>query len=369
MINSTKIFNLADKLGELAEKSPSKGFESLDKAALDVAKAWSGSWLGYQSRVYYKNLNPVPAGSHFSKSDGLNKSYSSETIGDWVEYTFEDLTKHIKEKGNLTDLEPFRNDAIEVCEIFEDVQSELISFLTPLTIEYEQDSFIQDLIDKIRKQVIPSKRAYVQAIQPKGSFSSKDDIAIQGGIQTPPHISLLADLYVIKGVYESCASLGKYARRIASHIENQAKTEDYSKRIGTRVFIGHGRSHIWKNLKDFIQDRLYLPWDEFNRVPVAGQTNTTRLSNMLDNAAIAFIVMTAEDEQADQKLHARMNVIHEAGLFQGRLGFEKAILLLEEGCEEFSNVQGLGQIRFPKGNIEAKFEDIRMVLERENLIE
>jgi hypothetical protein len=42
---------------------------------------------------------------------------------------------------------------------------------------------------------------------------------------------------------------------------------------------------------------------------------------------------------------------------------------LEEGCEEFSNVQGLGQIRFPKGKIEAKFEDIRQVLERENLIE
>ncbi len=45
---------------------------------------------------------------------------------------------------------------------------------------------------------------------------------------------------------------------------------------------------------------------------------------------------------------ARMNVIHEAGLFQGRLGFTKAILLLEDGCSEFSNIQGLGQIRFPK---------------------
>ena len=29
---------------------------------------------------------------------------------------------------------------------------------------------------------------------------------------------------------------------------------------------------------------------------------------------------------------ARMNVIHEVGLFQGRLGFERAIVLLEEGC-------------------------------------
>jgi predicted nucleotide-binding protein len=89
---------------------------------------------------------------------------------------------------------------------------------------------------------------------------------------------------------------------------------------------------------------------------------------MLDAAAIALIVMTAEDEQVDGKLRARMNVIHEAGLFQGRLGFSKAIVLLEEGCEEFSNISGLGQIRFPKGKISDAFEEIRRVLEREELI-
>lgn len=79
--------------------------------------------------------------------------------------------------------------------------------------------------------------------------------------------------------------------------------------------------------------------------------------------------MTAEDEQADGKQHARQNVIHEAGLFQERLGFERAIILVEDGCEDFSNIQGLGQIRFPKGNVSAVFEDIRRVLEREGLID
>jgi hypothetical protein len=50
------------------------------------------------------------------------------------------------------------------------------------------------------------------------------------------------------------------------------------------------------------------------------------------------------------------------------LGFSKGIVLLEEGCEEFSNIEGLGQIRFPKGNIKAVFEDIRAVLEREKIL-
>jgi predicted nucleotide-binding protein len=99
-------------------------------------------------------------------------------------------------------------------------------------------------------------------------------------------------------------------------------------------------------------------------VPIAVVTNIARLSQMLDESAIALLVMTAEDEQSNGRLHARMNVIHEAGLFQGRLGFERAIVLLEEGCEEFSNIQGLGQIRFPRGSIRATFEDVRQVLER-----
>jgi len=84
---------------------------------------------------------------------------------------------------------------------------------------------------------------------------------------------------------------------------------------------------------------------------------------------LAFLVMTAEDELVDGKMQARMNVVHEAGLFQGRLGFTRAIILLEEGCEQFTNIQGLGQIRFPKENIKAAFEEVRQVLEREGIIE
>ena len=88
-------------------------------------------------------------------------------------------------------------------------------------------------------------------------------------------------------------------------------------------FIGHGRSKEWKDLKDFISERMPLSWDEFNRVPVAGIPNTVRLATMLDSAAIAFLVLTAENEHADGKWHARMNVVHEAGLFPGEIGFRQ----------------------------------------------
>jgi len=134
------------------------------------------------------------------------------------------------------------------------------------------------------------------------------------------------------------------------------------------VFIGHGRSELWRALKDFLKDRLKLSVDEFNNVPSAGIPTADRLREMMKRASFAFLVMTAEDDQPDGKKRARENVVHEVGLFQGRLGFERAIVLLEEGCEEFSNIHGLGQIRFPKGNIGASFEEVRRVLEREKII-
>jgi predicted nucleotide-binding protein len=156
---------------------------------------------------------------------------------------------------------------------------------------------------------------------------------------------------------------------------NEAKAELQSESEGVhmqrhtraKVFIGHGRSLVWLQLKTFLTDRLLLACDEFNAESVAGLTTTARLEQMLDEAAFAFLVMTAEDTHADSSAHARENVIHEAGLFQGRLGFERAIILLEDGCAQFSNIHGLTHIGFPKGNLEPAMEKIRHVLERERV--
>ena len=136
---------------------------------------------------------------------------------------------------------------------------------------------------------------------------------------------------------------------------------------GQRIFIGHGRSPVWRELKDFLQERLSLPWDEFNREPVAGIPTTDRLVEMLGSTCFAFLILTAEDEHADSTFHARENVIHEVGLFQGKLGHRKAIILLEDGCTTFSNIHGLTYIGFPRNKIAACFEEIRRVLERERI--
>ena len=71
---------------------------------------------------------------------------------------------------------------------------------------------------------------------------------------------------------------------------------------------------------------------------------------MLDAAGFALLVLTAESERTDGVVLTRQNVVHEAGLFQGWLGWRKAIALREDGCEGFSNI-GLGQIPFPNAAV------------------
>ncbi len=291
------------------------------------------------------------------------------TRGNWEEYDFDSVVEEITQAGGKPDLQALEKEAKKASECFEDGQATLLSLLSPVVEERDRDRFLHDVFEKMSKVKCLSYRACVDAFMPKGQYMSRDNVAIQAGLQSPPHIAVLARILAILHPYQMCDELAKLARRTALHIKNAEDRAVSQSRVGTKVFIGHGRSPVWRDLKDFIQDRLHLPWDEFNRIPVAGVPNIGRLCQMMDEAAIAFLIMTAEDEQADGNVHARVNVIHEAGLFQGRLGFNRAIVLREEGCEEFSNIHGLGQIPFPKGNIGAVFEEVRRVLERESIID
>lgn len=365
-----EIFQIADQLSEMATKCDARPLDELMRAAEEVGKSWSGSWFGYHARVYYKDLQPVPPGARFSMEWGFMETYIPETVGEWVEYESEGVVSTIHKMAGNPNCSRVKEFAMQAKKLFDESQARLQSLLSIILQDHENDTFLKDSTENIKNEHIFSASDFILLQVKLGRhIMTRDTTAFQAGVMTPPHISVIAEVSAIRSSFTACDELGKLARRVASHLEILEKRQRREARVGTNVFIGHGRSHVWKDLKEFIQDRLHLPWDEFNRIPVAGLANTARLSRMLDEAAIAFLILTGEDEQADGGTHARMNVVHEVGLFQGRLGFEKAIVLLEDGCEEFSNINGLGQIRFPKGNIKAVFEDIRRVLEREKLIE
>lgn len=354
------IASIADAFGE--------AFETLDTAINDAGKAWSGSWLGYHSRVYYNGLNPPPPGAHFDPASGLRDQYLSETRGDWREFDYDEVYDAIRGVVDDATFQRIEDAAKNACRSVDDLRERLVSILTAINEKAENQYVARLLKDAEKAKFIPAKK-FVEYARPSGQFMSRDMVAIGQRLQTPPHIALYAVVQAMRTSFGAADAIAKVAERTRKHLEHRKSSSSHAKSGGGKVFIGHGRSPAWRDLKDFLQDRLGLPWDEFNRVPIAGVTNIARLSEMLDDASIAFLLMTAEDEQRDGKMQARMNVIHEAGLFQGRLGFARAIVVLEEGCEEFSNIQGLGQLRFPAGKLSVIFEDIREVLEREGLLE
>jgi hypothetical protein len=131
------------------------------------------------------------------------------------------------------------------------------------------------------------------------------------------------------------------------------------------VFIGHGRSADWRDIKDHLRDSHHYAIEAYEVGSRAGHSIRDVLASMLEASSFALLVMTAEDESAEGDARARQNVVHEAGLFQGKLGFNRAIAVVESGVEVFSNLDGVQQIRYDKGNVKATFGEILATLRRE----
>ncbi len=341
----------------------------LQQAAIEIGATWCGSPLGYHARVYYADFKAPPAGAHWSSEWGRYPDLLGSSTGEWREYTPDAVVTEIRHRADDPDLSAARAASLQAQGAFRAERGDVMSVLTAYLSE-RQDDLIEGLKTEAEKILVGTADQFIRESLPSGPVMSRDSLAASQGVDAAPHIVIQGEVLALKSPFGGCSELADLASRGAAHIIRLGTARRVTAAAqGTAVFIGHGGSLLWHALKDFISDRLGLPWEEFNRVPVAGVTNITRLSEMLDATGIAFVVLTAEDEQTTGEVVARQNVVHEAGLFQGRLGFMRAIVLLEEGYAEFSNIEGLGQIRFPKGNVGAAFEEVRRVLERERFVD
>ena len=189
-------------------------------------------------------------------------------------------------------------------------------------------------------------------------------------------------------VAEHCSDLdtGRYGDGLLTIVAANAPTveeiesvfgvlDDYRDEIRTppppepivrpRIFVGHGGDEQWRVLRDHLADPHGFDVQSFESGSRAGHTIRDILNDLLETSTIALLVLTGEDAMGDGAIRARQNVIHEAGLFQGKLGWDRAILLVEEGVEGFSNEQGIVQIRFDKGQIRQTFGDVVTTIHRE----
>ena len=358
-----KQFGIPDTMTELNES-----LDKLERAALEIGHSWSRSWFGYQAYVYYEYFKPPGNDAYFDKKRGIQKQRdsSNQTKGNWKEYKQEEVITEIEQRAGSPDITVGLNIRIRAHAVIEQEKQNLLSIID-IELNYSQSQFLSDIKEELQGLTTRTPPAILQDWRPSTTARISDLRALQGGWKTPPHLEILAVVVSIREPMHAALSLSQTALSLQAHI-SRSRISQPPVQLGTNIFIGHGRSPLWRELKDFIEDQLHLTVEEFNRVQPAGASITDRLMEMLSSANIAFLVMTGEDEQPTGELRPRENIVHEAGLFQGRLGFKRAVVLLEEGCQKFSNNAGLVHINFPKSNIKAAFQDVREVLEREEVL-
>ena len=347
------------------ERSPLRS--AYEERLQQLENSHSQSWFGDHSATYYDGFRPPPPGRSFDVEWGFVPGFHGSRNSGWRiysrdeirEFTFLEIGEEIffeinKIAKDVADhFSGVRDQALDIMEMF--VSQLNFASLSRYTERLENKLKPYQIVDYINARIKSAPRM------------TRDSEEIAKGQAVPAHVQYQASIQSLK---TNKTRLHEFAGVLRNVIEAVMLHEpvDAADNMSNRIFIGHGRSEQWRVLKDFIVERLGMPYEEFNRISPAGINTQERLSEMLDRCGFAFLVLSAEDLHGDGSMHARENVIHEAGLFQGRMGWRKAIVLLEQGCEEFSNINGLGQIRFPKDNIAGCFEDLRRVLERESLL-
>ncbi|MGA2093030.1 MAG: hypothetical protein ABSH16_06435 [Sedimentisphaerales bacterium] len=261
-----ELFAVATKLTEHSNKINDQDFngplDKLEKAANEIGKAWSGSWLGYHSRVYYEGLDEPPPRAHFSQEWGLMDTFAVQgSVGNWVEYRFGDVIDAINRIAGNPNINKQEKQSAEAQEYFEEAKYKILSCFSIISESRPNDKFIEDLREKVGKQKILYAKDFIRGGTPSRTVS-RDSTAVGQGFQTPPHISVLASIHALRQPLIACGELSKMASRLASHLKNQkegtVKDKKEPAKTGHRSIEVKEEQELEPKPPEFLQKLLWL---------------------------------------------------------------------------------------------------------------
>ncbi|MFC7549996.1 PfkB family carbohydrate kinase [Plantactinospora sp. GCM10030261] len=133
------------------------------------------------------------------------------------------------------------------------------------------------------------------------------------------------------------------------------------------VFIAHDNHPQWLRVRDFLEQRCRLPTVEL--ASASGRDpDQERLTAALARCGFAVCLLSAKHPAPSGRGWTDQNTVHQAGMFQGRYGFGRVAILVEEGCDTFSNISGLIRLDFASGRITRTFVELERMLKREGLM-
>lgn len=223
------------------------------EAARSVENAASGSWFGYLSTIYIQGLRPAQPGEYFDTEWGTGGTpgLSETTGGPWCEYSYKDVAAEILRRAQVPDLTAVSDAAKAANEVFQSTKTEVLPTLDAI-LTVHPDEVLKDLRTKIAdlKSYIPAEK-FAQRRAPRQQ-STRDPRAQQGGLQVPHHVSFEARVLQFASSGEYTSDLAKHIRHAVTYLEKKHKMKGKTvAKTDGKIFIGHGRSPAWRDLKDF----------------------------------------------------------------------------------------------------------------------
>jgi len=106
----------------------------------------SGSWLGYQANVYFKDFKAPPAGVHFDIGHGTGGTYFSGSSPNWVEHTAQDVVDQLVDANSKTALAAAEQEAEKGLTLLNGVKTDVSSVLAVYLSEHD-DPFVRRVAD------------------------------------------------------------------------------------------------------------------------------------------------------------------------------------------------------------------------------
>jgi hypothetical protein len=190
------------------------------------------------------------------------------------------------------------------------------------------------------------------------SIHGDSDQALEYSVSELNYLSQVTIAFPIRDNIEKVSSVFKKHSPICNIYELQKKLHKPT------IFIGHGRSALWRDLKDHLHEKHKFEIQAYETDDRSSSYTFQNVENMVRDSSFAILILTCEDEMTNGSFRARQNVIHELGYSQAKLGRKNTLVLVEEDVDWPSNIQGIDHFYFSKGNIKEVFGDIIAALEK-----
>lgn len=137
------------------------------------------------------------------------------------------------------------------------------------------------------------------------------------------------------------------------------------------IFVAHGRDELnLRRLTQVLEKRWNLEVVVMRWEAGKGRTLIEKFEQEAQKAAFAFALMTPDDVvkvgEGDYA-QARPNTVFELGWFYGRLGRDRVCILMREGTQIHSDLDGISRIPFDE-SVEEKVLDIERELKAAKIV-